>query len=325
MLLTISYITSRPIPRFDWFFESLRLQLRPGDDIELVIVDFFAQACDGWTEEDVEQRLVETESQFVASGIGGLLFHVPPKPTVWAGPYRVTKHNWWHASGCRNTALCMANGDWFACVDDRCVLLPGWMTAVRAAMADTYAVVGTYEKRTGITVENGVIKHGGIVTGEDTRLAYVNEHYSIHAHLKNPYSAPGEWFYGCSFALPLEWALRVNGFDETADSSSGEDYLFGLMLQNNGFELRFDLRMAMVEDRSPEAIGTPMLRKDKGTSPADKSHALLAKLRGQRRAHHPWDLRAIRANTLRGAPWPNPDWPVLDWYDNQPVKDFTPP
>jgi GT2 family glycosyltransferase len=322
-MITISYITSRPEPRFDWFFDSLNAQLKPEDDIEIVIIDFQDQRL---KEGDTNHRKKYPFAPSPPSNIRRPeLTWTAPKPTVWQGLHRLPADNWWAAANARNTALCLARGDWWACVDDRCVLQPGWMDALRDAVKGNYAVIGPYQKRTGVTVENGVIKHGGIVTGEDNRLDYVSNHLKMHQHLGNPYSAPGEWFYGCSFALPVEWALKVNGFDETCDSSSGEDYIFGLMLQNNGFELRFDTRMMVVEDRTPEFIGPPMYRKDKGKSPNDKSHALLAKLGGQKRAQHPWDIRAIRTNMLKGGAWPKADWPVTDWYDRQPVKDFTPP
>lgn len=323
-MTTIGYVTSRPEPRFDWFFSSLRAQLRPSDELELVIVDFYAQPCDSWTSEDVRIRENKVFADAYASGLDNQTTWVRPKPTVWAGPHRITNQNWWAAANARNTALCLARGDFWAMVDDRCVLMPTWMEAVRQARQEHYAVCGPYQKRTGITVENGAIKHAGIVTGEDNRLQYVREHYDIHEHLKNPYSAPGEWLYGCSFGLPTEWALKVNGMDETCDSSSGEDYIFGLMLQNNGYPLYYDTRMMIVEDRTPEFLGPPMIRRDKGQSPNDKSHALLTKLKGQRRAQHPWDLNLLRTSVLSGGQWPHATWPTTDWYDGQQVKDMTP-
>jgi hypothetical protein len=317
MLISIGYVTSRKEPRFDWFLDSLRRQLQSSDDVEIILVDFFAQPCDDWTRENVDWRGIQLSRAVHKLSVRWS----PPKPTVWSGPGRLPKDNWWSAANARNTALCLARGDFFACVDDRCVLMDGWMEAVREAVKGQYVVCGPYQKRVGITVKDGVIEHAGIVTGEDNRLAYIKEHYQS---LANPYSAPGEWLYGCSFGLPLEWALRVNGFDETCDSSSGEDYIFGLMLQNNGYPMYLDTRMYLIEDRSPEALGVPMVRKDKGVSPNDKSHALLAKLRGQRRAQHPWDIRDLRTRVQKGAPWPKAFWPTTDWYDGQPVKEMTP-
>lgn len=318
MIISIGYITSRKHCEFKWFLDSLHRQVKPGDALEVIVVDFYAQPCDDWTTEDVKRRWDEVQE---ANNKRFHMIYLPCKPTVWQGPSRTTKHNWWAASNSRNSAICMASGDFFACVDDRLVLGENWLEGVRAAEKGKYVAVGAYEKRTGITVENGVIKHAGIVTGEDNRLQYVKQHYR---HLKNPYSCPGEWFYSASFALPMEWELKANGFDETCDSSGGEDSIHGLMLQNNAFPIFYDTRMMVIEDRTPEFLGETMIRKDKGVSPNDKSHALLARLRGHKRSQHPWDIRTIRTNVQRGMPWPEANWPTLDFYDGEQVKDFIP-
>ena len=317
MILSVAFITARKHPEFRWFLDGLHRQVQAGDAIEVIFVDFYAQACDGWTNDDVKRR--QDEVMEANNGRFQCIW-MPPKPTVWQGPNRLPKHNWWAASNARNTAICMASGDFFACVDDRLVLGENWLEGVRAAEKGKYVAVGAYEKRTGITVENGVIKHAGIVTGEDNRLQYVKQHYR---HLKNPYSCPGEWFYSASFALPMEWELKANGFDETCDSSGGEDSIHGLMLQNNAFPIFYDTRMMVIEDRTPEFLGETMIRKDKGVSPNDKSHALLARLRGHKRSQHPWDIRTIRTNVQRGMPWPEANWPTTDWYDGEQVKDMT--
>ncbi len=319
-MISIGYITSRPEPRFDWFFDSLRNQLR-GDDVEIVIVDFYAQPGDGWTATDCMKR----RDDVFREGHGFRLVWEPPMPTVWAGPYRVTRQNWWHAGASRCTVLCYATGDYWVNLDDRCVLLPGWMDAVRDAVKGQYAVCGTYEKRTGITVENGIIRHAGIVTGRDNRLEYVNDHYLQHRHLSNPYSAPGSWFYGCTFGLPLEWALKVNGVPSTfCDGLGSEDSMFGNILQQNNLPIYFDTRMAMVEDRTPEFLGPVMRREDKGEigTARDKSHACLAKFLQSKTSLNSFDVRRLREAVQAGHPFPSPKDPPFDWFDHQALVDM---
>ena len=134
--------------------------------------------------------------------------------------------------------------------------------------------------------------------------------------------AHGQWFFGCTSAAPLEWALAINGYEERMDGLSFEDVIFGLMLTNAGYPLRYDPRMKIIEDRTPAELGTPPRRTDKGISPNDKSHAALQQFGSLKRAGHQWDLRAVRAKVLAGEPFPIPTGPTTDWYDGQPLAEF---
>ena len=319
-MISIGYVTCRPEPRWDWFFQSLARLLRPGDDLELILVDYYAQACDDWTQTDVERRGKEVAAAVIDAGLAGRPVRwVPPKPTVWAGPHRLSQVNYWHVAASRNTALCYVRGDYWAMLDDRCVLQNGWMVALREAVAGNYAVCGAYQKRTGITVKNGVIENAGIITGKDSRVAYVKEHRANA--VTTP--APGSWFFGCSFGLPTEWALQVNGFAEDyCDGMGAEDTLFGSCLETIRCPILFDRRMAIVEDRTPEYLGPVMKRIDKGKSPQDKSHRVLEVFKGSPTSKNVCDLRALRQRVLAGQPFPPPVGPHTDWYDGQFVSAF---
>lgn len=306
MSLTIAYITARKQPRFDWFMESLFSQADPGDVAEVIIVD--------------SQRLTRKDwaawgDPPIARTVNGLLIRpVPVKPTVWQGPHRLTQADWWAVSAATNTAFCYCRTDWIACLDDRLVLLPGWLDRVKEAMRLGYGVCGTYSKVHHLSMDRGMIKHFTPTDGKDSRVG--SDAGAVRA--------PGEWFFGCNFALPLEWALQVNGCDETCDGLSAQDCIFGLMLQNNGFPLMYDKRMAVVEDRTPEYLGPVMIRRDKGVSPNDKSHALVTMLMGLKRAMHPFDLRDVRNKVLAGEPFPVPTEPTHDWFDGQPLSEMQP-
>jgi hypothetical protein len=292
--LTVVYITSRDHPEIGWFLDSLRLQRWELTRILIISTNL---------------KLVKYE-----------WFEVHrPKPNVWQGPHRLTKQDWWGISNSRNTGLCLCQTEWIAFLDDRSVLMPIWMTAVEDAMNGNYCVCGPYQKRTGMTVEKGVIKHGGIITGEDSRLAYVRQYWQS---LTNPYTCGGEWTFGASLALPTEWALAVNGFEELCDGLGSEDTLFGQMVANNGYPIKYDTRMSMVEDRTPEKSGPVMRRTDKGVSPNDKSHKILEVWKGAKRTNHQWDLRRVRADVLSGKPFPIPTGPETDWFDGEPLKDM---
>lgn len=307
MSLTVCYITSRLQPRIRWFLESLHNQGEHVD--EIIIVDFYAAN--------------EGRRDKVRAIAGRDIIHVEPKPTVWQGPHRLTKENFWAASNARNTGICMCRADWIAFVDDRSVLLPGWSKSVHQAITGNYAVFGAYQKRHSLIVQNGIIVHGGIVTGEDSRERYIMDHRNGEA----PSKCPGEWAFGCNLALPLEWALQVNGYEELMDGLSVEDVVFGKMLENNGFDLRYDRRMKIIEDRTVSELGTPMLRTSKEKHPhdeTDKGHAALKRFCGLKRTEHHWNLRSIRESVLREEPFPHHNGqPEFDWFDRQKISEMT--
>ncbi len=315
-MITLGFITARKKPNIDWFLQSLCRQSGFGVVRQIVIVDYFAQACDGWTEDDVAGRREMILKCAYDAGLYNMTQWVPPHPNVWGGKYRLPKDPWWHASTCRNTVFCYATQPFVTCTDDRCVLMPSWLDAVNESRINNYIVCGSYEKRTGMTVDNGVITHGGIVTGEDSRLKIAKG---------NRMKAPGSWMFGCTFGLPLEWALEVNGQEELMDGLSMEDVIFGCHLENNGRPLFYDPRMHIVEDRTPSELGEPMKRTSKERHPhdlQDKGHEAWRRFAKLKRTEHPLDLRKVREEVLSGKPFPIPTEPQKDWFDQQPIKDM---
>lgn len=297
--LTIAYITSRPEPRFDWFANSLSNQLN-GETVNVIIVDSLK------------------ESREHTLGGNGII-HTLPKPTVWQGKHRLTQSDWWAISNARNTGICLCQTEWIAFVDDRSVLVPTWLQSVRAGMEGDYAVAGAYEKVHNLTVENGRIKsyteprEGDRPTGKDPR----------ESGQLDPQRCHGSWWFGGTHALPLEWALKVNGYSEDiCDSLGMEDVMFGAVLENNGLPIRYDPRMKIVEDRTPGQIEFPVKRQDKGKSPRDKSHKILELLQGSETSKNSFNIREVRESVLRGNPFPPPSAPAFDWYDQQPISDF---
>lgn len=298
MILTLGIITARWDCKIDWMIDSLLPQVREDDEIEVILVDHF-----------------HGERTF---DYGPWFSHVPVMPNVWQGNHRLTKQHWWAVSAGRCTALCLAKSDWIAVADDRCVFGPQWLDAVRDAQRGNYAVAGAYEKFHNMVVEGGQIKSldqpqsEGRFTGKDPRET---------GNMK-PRKAPGQWFLGCTSALPLEWALNVNGWDLTCDSLGLEDCIFGQMLELNKYPIMYDERMKLWEDRTPGQCDVATIRTDKGVSPRDRSHRLLEITKGKLRATHDIDLRDIRARLERGEPWPIPTTPTHDYYDGQPLSEM---
>lgn len=300
MKISIGYITSRLVCNLDWFVDSLARQLGPKDWVEIFVVD-------RWTTGRTPMRPV-TRNVWVA--------FVEPKPTVFSGEHRVTREDWWSKSNSINTFLCCANHDYVVMVDDRAVIGPDWLQAVRRAADEKYVMCGAYQKRWGMTVEGGIIKHGGIIKGEDARAD----------GRTGLIPCGGEWFFGACTGASLEHWLKINGAPERCDGMSFEDVISGMLMQNNGFPMYYDARALMIQDRTPDAIGTSIRRSSKERHPhdtADKAHTMLREVRaGQMQSHNNFDLRYLRDHIMAGGKFPLPDPEQKDWFDNQPIKEF---
>jgi hypothetical protein len=190
------------------------------------------------------------------------------------------------------------------------------MEAVKDAMRERYIVVGSYEKRHNMRVEDGKIVDPGTHNSMDNRWEYMEQN-----QLPNPYPCTGNWVYGCGIAMPTEWALQIGGFEEAMDGLSFEDVIFGMMAQNNGYPIRYDMRMHLVEDRTPGIIGTTMRREDKGTSPLDKSHRSLEIFGTAKNTSNRHLLLQSRDEVLAGKPFPRLLGPREDWFDAEPINE----
>ena len=200
--LTIVYITGRREPHVEWMVGDLRRQIQGGDEIHLIVVDTLARP----------PALLG-----VPAGLFRDVVVTAPKPTIWQGAHRVTTQDWWANSNARNTGIVLCQTDYITFLDDRCHLGGLWLEAVRSGESSREAVIaGAYEK-----LENGKVIR-------DHRLEQCPE---------GKFDCGGGWLYGCTLALPLEWCLETNGFEEGCDGLSGEDYIFGFMLENNGHRI----------------------------------------------------------------------------------------
>jgi hypothetical protein len=295
----MGFITARLNCDLGWFVESLCKQLTPVDEVEVIVID-------GHMEGNSPLR------QYGKIKLG----FFEPKPTNFSGRYRVTKDSWWSKASAINTFLCYANHDHVVMVDDRLVLGPRWMEAIRDAVRGNYAMTGAYQKRREMTVVDGVIRHSGIITGEDHRTGPETAVPVGHS-----------WFFGCCNAMPLEFWLEMNGAPERTDGMGSEDIFIGILLHNNGHQVFLDRRALVIEDRTPGefSLGYPIRRTTKEKFPydfSDKCHTLIRDVQGQKQSINGYDIRELRLRIRSGEKFPLPNPDQLDWFDGAPIKDY---
>lgn len=320
MSLTLAYFTSRRNPHLEWFAASLRREIaregfRPR---HILIVDFHA---------DEQGRREETEAALgpIVWDLAPMVEIIAPKPCVWQGPHRLTTNQYFAASNARNTAFARCREDFIACVDDLSVFAPGWLNQVRHAMEHKYVALGAYKKVLNLRVD----KEGGI--GFDPYVPGVDSRWNSGAD--GIVMAAGSWFFGCSFAMPLEAALTVNGFDEICDGQGAEDYDFGMRVERAGYKLFYNRNMLTYE--SEEGHSTPgnqhFIRLSKpmpydGQYNIGSDHVLLRRVmretdRVTTISNH-YNLRELRNSALAGQPWPIMQNPQHDWRDGTPLSQM---
>lgn len=303
MNLTIAYSTCRREPHFDWFFESLARQCDLAS-VRVVVVDYFAE---------------EAGRRELLSALCPGVIHVSPKPSVWQGLYRLTSRDYFAPSNARNTALCHASDGWIAYADDLSVLMPGWMACVQEAMRLGHVRLGAYRKVCRLVVRDGLV-----VSFENHHAGWDTRWHSGSASA--PVTASGSWMFGCSLVAPVEAFLAVNGWDEDCDPMGGEDYAAGMMMERHGWQFAYDRRMLTFESEEDHHKETPFLRIDKGASPNDASHRMLAMLLGGRDVAPNYfgagGIRAVRGRVLAGEAFPSPPLPEHDWRDGQPLREM---
>lgn len=288
--ISVIYITGRDVPHVEWSIASLAAQMQAHDEIEFLIID--AQ------HRPLTRLLPAHEMPVIDRGVLNVRA-IGCKPNSWNGPYRKTPDNWWGIAAARNTGIVCAEHDYIAFSDDRCRFGSDWLRVVREGSRTRDRVIaGSYTKN---------------ADGK------VSVDHRLEAAPRGRVNCGGGWLYGCTSALPLAWALDVNGFEEGCDGMGLEDVIFGLMLERQKRPISFVSEMRIDQDRSLAEIGPLYRRTDKGVSPNDKSHAALARFGQRATTELTPSLKALRQRIRHGDPWPLPTID-LDWYDQQPLS-----
>jgi len=302
-MVTVCYMTNREEPHIEWFLDSLHHQgfKQKIPDSQLVVVDFHCLT-----------RSKEFKDLMAKFNV----IHVPPKPCVWQGQHRLTKDNWFAASNARNTALCLAPDGHIVYCDDLSVLMPGWVDAVAEASKTGLITLGAYRKVFELTVEpvTGMVTHY-----KDNPPGYDNRNAN-----STPEFCAGNWLYGCSLCAPVERLIQVGGWPEAlCDGMGFEDCIMGIMLGNIGVHFQYHKGMMTWESEEGHHSNVVFKRKDFGSSPDDKSHAVLnTALQSKYHPNYFGDegIAGLRKRVLAGEPFPVVGIPEHEWYTGTPLK-----
>lgn len=288
--LTIAYSTARKEPMIEWFFQSLAIQC--GGDfsaIKIVVVDYWANPFGGTKQEHEARRAYMEERIDAASIPRESVDWMSPKSNPWQGKQRQTREDYFNVANARNTAICFADGEWIAFVDDLSVLQPNWLNMVaQAMMAPKTITVGRYKKVRELEVTNGEVVHHILSTVTDEK-GVVHEvgadaREKRTKDLTKPRPAQPDEHFGYTVG-PIEAYLAVNGWCETLCAGlSFEDVPTGIALAKKGYAIRYDPRMVVWESEERHGLEAGMRRADYKAEKAlpefrqyaDKSHAVLA-------------------------------------------------
>ena len=235
--LTIAYFTCRNDPKIEWFFRTLNRELNcKWDNIFIIIIDYHYQY-------NPEERYAQFKKHYEMYTTN--VKHVSPKPCPIQGKYKVTKENYFAASNARNTAFINCETPYIVCIDDLSIIKEGWLEVVRWGQNNNYVIYGSYAKVKNIECsENGSYSFdkSSICKGLDSRYNNLT--------ITNDFATQvvGSWLFGCSFAMPLEIAYDVDGFDEACDGQSAEDYDFGIRVGRVSKDIYYSKNMFTYED-----------------------------------------------------------------------------
>lgn len=316
-MFTICYLTNRRNPRFDWFADSLLLQLNRYEELykgalpQVVVID-----SQLW-HPPFEQRMAMVHKLRQHLHVT----HLPPKPCIWQGPHRLTQRDYFAAANARNTAACVANYNYLVFVDDLSVLTGNWLNEAGHAATHNYVVCGAYKKVRNLQVENGEVKHcDEFEHGIDSR-------WGIGSN-EGMRPIGGGQMFGCSFGVPLEDYLNVNGQDEICDAIGGEDYNFGIRLEKAGRKIWYNRNMLTLESEEAHHEEHPFIRIDKKTPDNpdghDSSNVILNRtLKGGMwtQGNH-FMLRQTRETVKSLQGFPTPKAPTTHWPDGQPLSEM---
>lgn len=332
-MLTGILCTARQQPEFDWMADSVVQALAQAPvDFELIVVDKLMWISDTANDDEpLIDRLVDLckRQNDLAGAINGRFSyrHVPPKPTVWQGPWRKTKRDYFDLNNARNTGLALARGSHVVFFDDCSVVDPRWLVHHQVAATKGVALAGAFSPRKNVTGFTGA----GLPVGDPYPEASED-----HRRVAGVKAVSGGWLWGLNMSFPLEYALRANGFDELYSGQGGSDDCdFGVRIERLGCRIFYDAQCIVypITTNHSELFGWPT---GKALAPKERVLAdgrlhyanefLIQELLEDGTQTQPrgndFDLRTLRTKALSTGDFPPERTLTHDWRDMQALEEM---
>lgn len=229
--LSIVYITCRREPMFEWFVETLISQYenKVVTDQIIFIDSFFC-----YDDKRGEKLIKIVNERFNYT-------HTSAKPSIWRGEHKITRCNFFDASGTRNTGIILSENEHIVFVDDLSALSDGWLNYHRKAAEDKIILCGAYDKVSDIVISNGSL----------TSYTRSNCDHRLQKQASNEkIKIPGGWVFGQNVSFPFEFLERINGYDEFFARRGCEDCNLGIRLELAGYSdlMFYNKNCLIVED-----------------------------------------------------------------------------
>lgn len=318
-MITAILCTGREEPQFGWMADSLsRCLTYYQGPFELIVVDMLL-----WR----DSIKLERRSSLADAVKGRFSYrHVTPKPTPWQGPYRKTSRDYYALCNARNTGIALARGSHVVLFDDCTVLDEQWLKWHGDAANKGLGVAGSFKSYLTATIVDGCVVSGELHPSQEHRGPIISKAY-------------GGWMWGLNTSFPLEWALKVNGYDEKYDGQGGsEDCCLGVRLERAGCTLVYIpecIINQILETHSPvcdfETWGKPQERKQKERLLLDGKMHFANELLIQELGLNPartqplgneFSLRGLRDHALRTGDFPTHNSLEVDWRDDERLENM---
>lgn len=245
--VTICFPTMRKHPKLMWLLDSLDYQRKkyPDLQIQFIVIDYWQNVRNGHP--DYEQFVFPPDLD---------VLHISPLPSNVQGRYRSTVEVWYAAANARNSGFVYAKHDHIAFADDLAVLGQRWLEGIIEAVEGNYIALGAYQKHINMVVENGkIISSDLALNGMDVRWEGAADNSKARTRGGN--------LYGCSYCMPLEAGLKINGFDCLTDTIGYEDCVAGIRIESaKGYEFYYDKRMLSIESNDYPSKDFTVKRED---------------------------------------------------------------